>query len=267
MMDLGATVCLPKRPRCTTCPVKDWCSGPAAYTPPTAQGRFERFGSTAARGHHPHVGPAYRKNRRHRSTNRLRPRCGGSCDQRSRRGGPRSARRRRGLSDCGVGRRRATSGRTASSRFGLPEPPLRGAHASSSRIGLPVPPLRGAPPHPRVSGSESPPARRSTSSSRFGLPEPPLRGARPHLRDSGSQSPLCEALRLIFAIRAPRAPAKRSASSSRSAPRAPAAEHQLGRVSPTLWGDDGWGVSFGGGRGLGSRCRLGLPRRRSPRCC
>ena len=41
MMDLGATVCLPKRPRCTTCPVKDWCSGPAAYTPPTAQGRFE----------------------------------------------------------------------------------------------------------------------------------------------------------------------------------------------------------------------------------
>jgi len=41
MMDLGATVCVPKNPRCTTCPVKDWCSGPAAYTPPTAQGRFE----------------------------------------------------------------------------------------------------------------------------------------------------------------------------------------------------------------------------------
>ena len=41
MMDLGATVCVPKRPRCTVCPVRDWCSGPAAYTPPTAQGRFE----------------------------------------------------------------------------------------------------------------------------------------------------------------------------------------------------------------------------------
>lgn len=41
MMDLGAMVCIPKSPRCPTCPVKDWCSGPAAYTPPTAQGRFE----------------------------------------------------------------------------------------------------------------------------------------------------------------------------------------------------------------------------------
>ena len=41
MMDLGATVCVPRNPRCTICPVKDWCSGPAAYTPPTAQGRFE----------------------------------------------------------------------------------------------------------------------------------------------------------------------------------------------------------------------------------
>ena len=41
MMDLGATVCVPKSPRCTTCPVRDWCSGPAAYSPPTAQGRFE----------------------------------------------------------------------------------------------------------------------------------------------------------------------------------------------------------------------------------
>lgn len=41
MMDLGATVCLPKTPLCPTCPVKDWCSGPAAYVPPTAQGRFE----------------------------------------------------------------------------------------------------------------------------------------------------------------------------------------------------------------------------------
>jgi A/G-specific adenine glycosylase len=41
MMDLGAMVCVPKRPRCPTCPVVDWCSGPAAYIPPTAQGRFE----------------------------------------------------------------------------------------------------------------------------------------------------------------------------------------------------------------------------------
>ena len=41
MMDLGAMLCVPKSPRCTVCPVKDWCSGPAAYRPPTAQGRFE----------------------------------------------------------------------------------------------------------------------------------------------------------------------------------------------------------------------------------
>ena len=41
MMDLGSVVCLPKGPRCSGCPVKDWCSGPAAYSPPTAQGRFE----------------------------------------------------------------------------------------------------------------------------------------------------------------------------------------------------------------------------------
>jgi A/G-specific adenine glycosylase len=41
MMDLGATLCVAKGPRCTICPVKDWCSGPAAYTPPIAQGRFE----------------------------------------------------------------------------------------------------------------------------------------------------------------------------------------------------------------------------------
>ena len=41
MMDLGATLCVPKSPRCRICPVQDWCSGPAAYTPPAAQGRFE----------------------------------------------------------------------------------------------------------------------------------------------------------------------------------------------------------------------------------
>lgn len=41
MMDLGAMLCVPKSPRCSVCPVQDWCSGPAAYSPPTAQGRFE----------------------------------------------------------------------------------------------------------------------------------------------------------------------------------------------------------------------------------
>ncbi|MEA2024172.1 MAG: A/G-specific adenine glycosylase [Actinomycetota bacterium] len=41
MMDLGATTCVSKTPSCGPCPVKDWCSGPASYTPPSAQGRFE----------------------------------------------------------------------------------------------------------------------------------------------------------------------------------------------------------------------------------
>jgi len=41
MMDLGATVCIPRNPDCRTCPVTDWCSGPGAYAPATAQGRFE----------------------------------------------------------------------------------------------------------------------------------------------------------------------------------------------------------------------------------
>lgn len=41
MMDLGATRCTPRSPRCGACPVQDWCAGPAAYSPPTAQGRFE----------------------------------------------------------------------------------------------------------------------------------------------------------------------------------------------------------------------------------
>jgi len=41
VMDLGATVCVPRDPDCQRCPVTDWCSGPAAYAPPTAQGRFE----------------------------------------------------------------------------------------------------------------------------------------------------------------------------------------------------------------------------------
>jgi A/G-specific adenine glycosylase len=41
MMDLGATTCTSKMPRCGVCPVKDWCSGPASYTPSPPQGRFE----------------------------------------------------------------------------------------------------------------------------------------------------------------------------------------------------------------------------------
>ncbi len=41
MMDLGATTCVSKMPRCGVCPVKDWCSGPASYSPAPAQGRFE----------------------------------------------------------------------------------------------------------------------------------------------------------------------------------------------------------------------------------
>jgi len=41
MMDLGAMTCGAKMPRCGACPVKDWCSGPASYTPAPAQGRFE----------------------------------------------------------------------------------------------------------------------------------------------------------------------------------------------------------------------------------
>ncbi len=40
VMDLGATVCLPRSPRCGECPVAEWCAGPAAYVPPRPQGRF-----------------------------------------------------------------------------------------------------------------------------------------------------------------------------------------------------------------------------------
>jgi A/G-specific adenine glycosylase len=34
MMDLGATVCVARDPRCGHCPVSDWCAGPEGYTPP-----------------------------------------------------------------------------------------------------------------------------------------------------------------------------------------------------------------------------------------
>jgi A/G-specific adenine glycosylase len=41
MMDLGATICRPRRPDCDRCPVEPWCTGPEVYQPPTAQARFE----------------------------------------------------------------------------------------------------------------------------------------------------------------------------------------------------------------------------------
>lgn len=41
MMDLGALVCRPRRPSCTTCPVEPWCSGPDGYVPPPPEPRFE----------------------------------------------------------------------------------------------------------------------------------------------------------------------------------------------------------------------------------
>jgi len=41
MMDLGATVCRPRGPRCESCPVTAWCSGPDGYEAATAQARFE----------------------------------------------------------------------------------------------------------------------------------------------------------------------------------------------------------------------------------
>jgi A/G-specific adenine glycosylase len=41
MMDLGAMVCRPRRPSCTTCPVEPWCSGPDGYVPPPPEPRFE----------------------------------------------------------------------------------------------------------------------------------------------------------------------------------------------------------------------------------
>jgi A/G-specific adenine glycosylase len=41
VMDLGALVCRPLRPRCDVCPVSDWCAGPEVATPPRPQGRFE----------------------------------------------------------------------------------------------------------------------------------------------------------------------------------------------------------------------------------
>jgi A/G-specific adenine glycosylase len=41
LMDLGAAVCTPKQPKCTICPVSEWCVDPAIYVPPPRQSRFE----------------------------------------------------------------------------------------------------------------------------------------------------------------------------------------------------------------------------------
>jgi len=41
MMDLGAMLCHPRRPRCDACPVAAWCAGPDTYEPPRPQPRFE----------------------------------------------------------------------------------------------------------------------------------------------------------------------------------------------------------------------------------
>jgi A/G-specific adenine glycosylase len=42
MMELGATVCRPRRPRCGECPLREGCAGPQAVAPP-ARPRGERF--------------------------------------------------------------------------------------------------------------------------------------------------------------------------------------------------------------------------------
>ncbi len=41
IMDLGASVCRPREPRCGSCPVSEWCSDPAVYTAPPRQAAFE----------------------------------------------------------------------------------------------------------------------------------------------------------------------------------------------------------------------------------
>jgi A/G-specific adenine glycosylase len=41
MMELGATLCGARSPRCDDCPVDRWCADPTVYEPPPRQGRFE----------------------------------------------------------------------------------------------------------------------------------------------------------------------------------------------------------------------------------
>jgi A/G-specific adenine glycosylase len=49
LMDLGATVCTTRSPRCDVCPVSKWCADPTVYEPPNPQPTFD--GSTRqARG-------------------------------------------------------------------------------------------------------------------------------------------------------------------------------------------------------------------------
>ncbi len=40
LMDLGASLCRPRDPRCSDCPVEAWCADPTVYAPPKSQGRF-----------------------------------------------------------------------------------------------------------------------------------------------------------------------------------------------------------------------------------
>lgn len=49
VMDLGATLCRPRDPDCSNCPVADWCAGPGTYVAPPPQRRF-RGSSREARG-------------------------------------------------------------------------------------------------------------------------------------------------------------------------------------------------------------------------
>ena len=44
LMDLGATLCRPSRPRCPECPVREWCADPTVYEPPPRQSTFEGSG-------------------------------------------------------------------------------------------------------------------------------------------------------------------------------------------------------------------------------
>jgi A/G-specific adenine glycosylase len=41
LMDLGAEICTPRRPRCGECPVEKWCAGPGSYRPPRPQSRYQ----------------------------------------------------------------------------------------------------------------------------------------------------------------------------------------------------------------------------------
>jgi len=40
LMDLGSSVCTPKNPTCTLCPVREWCIDPTVYEPPPRQSAF-----------------------------------------------------------------------------------------------------------------------------------------------------------------------------------------------------------------------------------